>query len=150
MFSRRVPQDLGRNRLTRAVDQMRAERRPFVDLTLSNPTRAGFAYPPDLLAPLSQADALRYAPSPLGLEHLAHAPVVVDDEDAALHDSVERVGCALYGGHADGATPAPRGRAFDGRREDARAAKTAEKRPQNALPGPSLTAPAACSGRSHA
>jgi len=77
MFSNRVPSDLGRNRLTQAVDAMRAAGRPFVDLTESNPTRAGFAYPPDLLAPLADVAALRYAPSPFGLRD-ARAAVARD------------------------------------------------------------------------
>src|SRR5581483_134178 len=65
-FSRRVPHDLSRNRLTDAVAAMRAEGRAFVDLTATNPTCAGFSYPPDLLAPLAAAAALEYRPEPLG------------------------------------------------------------------------------------
>ncbi len=38
-----------------------------MDLTESNPTRAGFSYPGDLLAPLADARALEYDPQPLGL-----------------------------------------------------------------------------------
>src|SRR5690242_7041918 len=45
---------------------MHAQHRGFVDLTLSNPTRAGFDYPADLLAPLNDPRALIYDPSPLG------------------------------------------------------------------------------------
>src|SRR5438552_3634697 len=66
MFSDRIPRELAANRLTTAVARMRAESRPFVDLTLSNPTRAGFEYPSDLLTPLCDPRALVYAPSPLG------------------------------------------------------------------------------------
>ena len=66
-FSSRVPTDLGSNRLTQAVQQARAEGRPVVDLTESNPTRAGFEYPPDLLAPLAHPRGLVYEPSPFGL-----------------------------------------------------------------------------------
>jgi alanine-synthesizing transaminase len=66
MFSQRLPH-LDRNRLTTAVERMRADGRPFIDLTESNPTRAGFDYPSDLLAPLAQPDALRYQPAPFGL-----------------------------------------------------------------------------------
>jgi aspartate/methionine/tyrosine aminotransferase len=66
MFSSRVPHDLTRNRLSAAIAAMRDGGRAFVDLTESNPTRAGFPYPADLLAPLADADALRYEPSPLG------------------------------------------------------------------------------------
>lgn len=63
MFSSRLPDNVAANRLSEAI---RARREPFIDLTLSNPTRAGFDYPPDLLAPLADARGLAYAPSPLG------------------------------------------------------------------------------------
>ena len=66
MFSHRVPRDLAANRLSTMVEAARAEGRPLIDLTASNPTRAGFAYPDDLLAPLADARALRYDPQPLG------------------------------------------------------------------------------------
>ena len=66
MFSSRIPTDLTPNPLTAALRAARADGRVLVDLTESNPTRAGFDYPPDLLAPLGDARGLRYAPSPLG------------------------------------------------------------------------------------
>jgi aspartate/methionine/tyrosine aminotransferase len=66
MFSDRVPRDLAANRLSTMVEAARAEGRSLVDLTASNPTQAGFAYPDDLLAPLADARALRYDPQPLG------------------------------------------------------------------------------------
>src|SRR6185295_8449827 len=66
MFSERVPRELDPNRLTRTVDALRAAGRPIVDLTLSNPTRAGFQYPADLLAPLADCRALLYDPRPFG------------------------------------------------------------------------------------
>src|SRR5262245_26631877 len=40
--------------------------RAFIDLTESNPTRADFDYPADLLASLASARALVYAPEPFG------------------------------------------------------------------------------------
>ena len=64
MFSSRLPANVDANRLSEAL---RARRDPFIDLTLSNPTRAGFDYPEDLLAPLGDARGLRYAPSALGI-----------------------------------------------------------------------------------
>ena len=67
MFSNRVPANLAPNRITEALRAIRASGAPYIDLTESNPTRAGFDYPADLLAPLGDARALRYAPSPLGL-----------------------------------------------------------------------------------
>jgi alanine-synthesizing transaminase len=66
MFSDRVPKELATNRLTAMVAVARAHGRPVIDLTVSNPTRAGFEYPPDLLAPLADPEALRYDPRPLG------------------------------------------------------------------------------------
>lgn len=66
MFSRRVPDDRAPSRLARAVAKARA-RGPLLDLTVSNPTRVGLSYPPDLLRPLSRTDALTYRPDPLGL-----------------------------------------------------------------------------------
>src|SRR4051812_23419893 len=65
VFSSRLPPDLARNRLTRALDALRATRRPFIDLTESNPTRAGFDYPAELVAPLGHCRGLTYAPQPL-------------------------------------------------------------------------------------
>lgn len=67
MFSSRVPSDLAPNRLAQALAKCRAEGRAIVDLTESNPTRAGFDYSPDLLASLGDRNALTYSPEPLGL-----------------------------------------------------------------------------------
>jgi len=65
-FSARLPTERTSNRLTQAVHQARAEARPIIDLTESNPTRAGFEYPSDLLAPLAGAKGLVYEPHPFG------------------------------------------------------------------------------------
>src|SRR5262245_31222739 len=73
MFSSRVPSVLRRNRLTLAIAARRAAGQPIVDLTLSNPTHAGFDYPPDLLAPLADARALGYDPQPFGLSKARRA-----------------------------------------------------------------------------
>jgi alanine-synthesizing transaminase len=66
VFSSRIPANLAPNRLTEALRARRARGSSIIDLTESNPTRAGFDYPADLLAPLADARALRYEPSPLG------------------------------------------------------------------------------------
>ena len=65
-FSSRTPADLAPNRLARALERLRAEGRPIIDLTESNPTRAGFDYPDDLLAGLADPRGLSYAPQPFG------------------------------------------------------------------------------------
>ena len=77
MFSSRLRQSAGRNRLAVALNLRRTEGLPIVDLTLSNPTRAGLAYPDGLLAPIAQDASLRYDPEPFGL--LSARQAVSDD-----------------------------------------------------------------------
>ncbi|MGH9485461.1 MAG: aminotransferase class I/II-fold pyridoxal phosphate-dependent enzyme, partial [Terriglobales bacterium] len=67
MFSERTAWPLAPNRLHRLAERRRADG-DLIDLTVSNPTRCGFAYPDALTAALGDAAALRYAPQPLGLE----------------------------------------------------------------------------------
>src|SRR5947209_2670648 len=69
MFSRRLAWDTPHNLLARRLDELRAAGRPLLDLTLSNPTRAGIAYPEDSIrAALGDAHTddrlLRYDPTP--------------------------------------------------------------------------------------
>jgi aspartate/methionine/tyrosine aminotransferase len=66
MFSTRVPDDRTPTRYARALSEAR-RRGGLIDLTLSNPTRAGLAYPPRLLEPLADPAALTYRPEPFGL-----------------------------------------------------------------------------------
>src|ERR1700694_3178041 len=66
MFADRVPRELAANRLARTVADLRSEGRAVIDLTESNPTPAGFDYPPDLLRSLADARGLRYDPCPRG------------------------------------------------------------------------------------
>jgi hypothetical protein len=67
MFSSRVPRQLAPNRLSAAVAARRAAGRPFVDLTVTNPTRAGFVYPRDILRALADDGGRVYQPEPFGL-----------------------------------------------------------------------------------
>jgi len=67
MFSRRTPVNLSLNRLALATREARKADRRLIDLTQSNPTRAGFDYPADLLAPLAEGRGLVYMPEPLGM-----------------------------------------------------------------------------------
>jgi|RhiMethySRZTD1v2_1073278.scaffolds.fasta_scaffold86019_3 aspartate/methionine/tyrosine aminotransferase len=67
MLSRRLPPHADTNALSRAIAARRAAGRTIVDLTESNPTHAGFRYPPDLLRPLASEAALHYEPHPFGL-----------------------------------------------------------------------------------
>lgn len=67
MFSSRLPAALASNRLAEAVRRRRASGAELIDLTISNPTRAGFSYPDDLLAPLADPRNLIYEPESAGL-----------------------------------------------------------------------------------
>jgi alanine-synthesizing transaminase len=65
-FSSRLPLSLESNRLASAVARRRASGAPLIDLTASNPTTAGFDYPPDLLAELASPRNLVYEPDAAG------------------------------------------------------------------------------------
>ncbi len=68
MFSARVPNDLRPNSLTHLLASRRAAGLEVLDLTESNPTRAGLAYPTkEILASLSNPASLTYDPQPAGL-----------------------------------------------------------------------------------
>jgi aspartate/methionine/tyrosine aminotransferase len=68
----------------------RERRRSYIDLTESNPTRVGFTYPSDLLAPLASADALRYEPDPAGLR-VARDAISVDFRRRDLAIAPDRI-----------------------------------------------------------
>jgi len=65
-FSRRTDWNTEESELARAHRLRAKAGLPIADLTASNPTRCGFAYPPDLLAALTDAQALDYDPQPRG------------------------------------------------------------------------------------
>lgn len=90
MRSSRLPASLEPNALARALDARRRRGGAIADLTETNPTRAGFAYPPDLLAPLADARALEYDPQPLGLWS-ARAAVAADFRRRGTVVSADRV-----------------------------------------------------------
>jgi alanine-synthesizing transaminase len=77
MLSNRLPAHAEINALSRAVESVRASGAALLDLTESNPTRAGFDYPRDLLSVLGSEGGLRYDPHPLGL--LSARAAVADD-----------------------------------------------------------------------
>ena len=88
MFSRRIPAELSPNRIASA----RAAAPPRFDLTVSNPTACGIAYPPGLLVPLADPLGLEYRPHPRGLsvaresvarDYLRHG-ITVDPERVVL------------------------------------------------------------------
>lgn len=67
MFSSRFPRDFHPNRLTQSLAELRRAGTPVLDLTVSNPTQAGFRYPPEILRAFDDPRLLRYDPLPAGL-----------------------------------------------------------------------------------
>src|SRR5512140_28857 len=68
MFSRRTDWELAPNRLTAAIEEAQASGRQFIDLTISNPTRAGIRYDQAaILDSLRDERSLDYEPQPKGL-----------------------------------------------------------------------------------
>jgi aspartate/methionine/tyrosine aminotransferase len=77
MFSDRTRFDLRPNRLAARTAELRAAGAKLIDLTQSNPTRAGLPEAAHLLAPLAAEPARRYEPVPFGLPE-ARAAVAHD------------------------------------------------------------------------
>ena len=73
MFSSRVPRQLQVNAFSKALHAARAARRDLIDLTVSNPTRAGITYPARLFAPLSNPEVANYRPEPFGMRSAREA-----------------------------------------------------------------------------
>ena len=68
MFSERTSWKLTRNRLTEVLEAVRSGGARVLDLTLSNPTRAGLQYDqPRILQALTSPQAMDYDPQPKGL-----------------------------------------------------------------------------------
>jgi aspartate/methionine/tyrosine aminotransferase len=66
-FSKRIHWDLAENDLARALRRKRAAGDPVLDLTESNPTRAGLAYPgAEIRRSFDDEALLRYDPDPRG------------------------------------------------------------------------------------
>src|SRR5439155_16656817 len=74
MFSRRTAWKLAPNRFAEAQREMAAADREVLDLTVSNPTRAGFHYDQkSILNSLTNPKALDYDPQPKGLRSAREA-----------------------------------------------------------------------------
>lgn len=67
MFSSRVPRQLHANAFSQALSAARTRGRDLIDLTVSNPTRCGIAYPAQLFTRLSSPEVALYRPEPFGL-----------------------------------------------------------------------------------
>jgi alanine-synthesizing transaminase len=74
MFSERTNWKLTRNRLTEALESLTASGAKILDLTVSNPTRAGLRYDESsILGALSSSRAIDYDPQPKGLRQAREA-----------------------------------------------------------------------------
>jgi hypothetical protein len=91
MFSSRLPAALAQNAFSRAVDARRRSGVPLLDLTETNPTTAGIAYPADVLAPLADPHAGRYAPDPRGLGEARAAIAASYAHDLSVSVSADRI-----------------------------------------------------------
>lgn len=87
-FSGRVPGELRPNAIALLLEEKRRAGARILDLTESNPTRAGIRYPEGFLEALADERAVRYEPEPFGLRF---AREVIAREFGA---SVERVALA--------------------------------------------------------
>jgi alanine-synthesizing transaminase len=88
VFSSRLHWDLRPNPLTELLRTKRQAGASILDLTESNPTNAGLAFPADeILGALADARSLRYEPTPAGL--IAAREAIADRYYAPRGDKVE-------------------------------------------------------------
>jgi len=92
MFSERTNWKLAQNRFTRALEEARAKGARVLDLTVSNPTRAGLRYEAsEILASLGSESALDYDPQATGLLHARRAVAAYYDEEHGQSVDAERI-----------------------------------------------------------
>jgi hypothetical protein len=93
MFSSRTAWDRSPNRLASLLEERKRSGEPFLDLTETNPTRAGFRFPEaEIIEALANPGALGYDPDPKGLPAAREAVarlfgergVTVDPDDIFL------------------------------------------------------------------
>jgi aspartate/methionine/tyrosine aminotransferase len=92
MFASRTNWRLETNRLTRALEEHRRSGKELFDLTASNPTTCGFAYPErEILAALTDPRGLVYRPESKGLREAREAVAEYYAGRAGFSGSVTRV-----------------------------------------------------------
>ena len=89
VFSSRLKWDLRPNSLSLVLEQKRRSGALILDLTESNPTKAGLDYPDHaILDPLIDSASLKYEPSPAGLSSAREAVArYYAERHAAVHPS---------------------------------------------------------------
>jgi alanine-synthesizing transaminase len=83
-FSSRSTRDFTENALTLALAEQRLAGRRVLDLTESNPTRAGITYGPGVPGALGDARGARYEPEPFGSLPARDAVSRANDEDLGV------------------------------------------------------------------
>ena len=104
MFSKRTDWELSENPLTLALNDLRAKGVSVFDLTESNPTREGIAYPKDLLSSFLDPANFSYAPHPKGMlkareavaRYYADRHVKLSPEDLVLTSSSSEAYAFLF------------------------------------------------------
>lgn len=105
MFSRRTAFELDLNRLTLRIRELRDRGGDPIDLTVSNPTRAGLRFPDrEIVEALASPKALDYEPAPFGIEEARIAirdyyrerGVSVEPEDVTLTAGTSEAYCRLF------------------------------------------------------
>src|SRR5579862_7779758 len=92
MFSDRTNWRLAQNRFTQALAEVRAGGAKVLDLTLSNPTRAGLRYEErEILGALASPRVLDYDPQPKGLREARKAVAEYYREDHRLGLDAEQI-----------------------------------------------------------
>ena len=94
-FAKRTQWSIENNPLSTAIEQMQAKGAPVLDLTESNPTKCGFAYPHEWLKQLSSPQALNYLPEAKGMlsareavcDYYAKRQLVLQPEQIVLTSS---------------------------------------------------------------
>jgi alanine-synthesizing transaminase len=100
MFSRRTGWRLTPNRFTQAQQELRAAGREVLDLTISNPTRAGLHYDAEtILQAFANPDAMDYDPQPKGLRSAREA---VASYYRKQHDEVDPESVILTSSTSEG------------------------------------------------
>jgi aspartate/methionine/tyrosine aminotransferase len=79
MFSSRLPDRLTTNLVSRVVAGRHASGAPLIDLTETNPTTVGLAYPAEVSTALADPRSTRYVPLPFGLEEARRAAAATYD-----------------------------------------------------------------------
>jgi aspartate/methionine/tyrosine aminotransferase len=100
LFSLRTRWNLAQNRLTQLLADLKAQNRRILDLTISNPTECGFAYPHGKIRQaLTEPDIFRYRPDPRGLRCAREAVVSYYQE---RHASLAAEDLVLTAGTSEG------------------------------------------------